>query len=86
MLALALAACSASTPSARARILLPALPPQVARETPRPVNLPPGPLNQVQTETLWARDRSELSACRVEKGAIVDFYGQLQRGLAGEGK
>ncbi len=81
--ALALTACSGSTPSASGRIVLSPLPAQLVRETPAPVSLPAAPVSRAQTEQLWARDRSALAACRIEKGALVAHYDQLSALLRG---
>ncbi|RYE43594.1 MAG: hypothetical protein EOP24_27605 [Hyphomicrobiales bacterium] len=75
-----LAACAASTPSARASIHLPPLPAKLT-SCERPVLMPEVELNQAQVEGLWARDRAALVKCGVRLGDLVAFYEDLSRRL-----
>lgn len=81
---LALAACSVSTPSARAPIELPAIPVEIL-ECGYAVTIPvPGAgkkISQFQTETLWLKDRRTLRDCRSNHEATVRFYENLRTEL-----
>jgi len=85
----ALTACSASTPSAKAPIVLPALPIEVGAcesgvviPTPKPGTK----LSQLEVERLWMKDRRSLRSCRLMHGATLQFYENLRANLAATGK
>lgn len=79
-----LAACSVSTPSARAPIALPALPVELRScgyGVPIPEPAPDRKISQLQTETLWLKDRKTLKTCRTNHEATVKFYEDLRSNL-----
>lgn len=84
MALLVLAACSVSTPSAKAPITLPELPVELVN-CGYGVAIPqPGPgakLSQLQTETLWLKDRKTLRNCRNNHNLTVQFYNELRSNL-----
>lgn len=88
MLASSVAACSALTPSDKAKIELPMLPPEVYVCKPdgtcepvckRPVFIPDRDITRAETEKLWRRDRINLVACRMTAKTIADFYENLRK-------
>jgi hypothetical protein len=88
MLASSVAACSALTPSAKAKIELPALPPELLLckpdgtcepVCPRPVFIPDRDITRAESEKLWRRDRLNLLACRTKAQTITDFYENLRK-------
>lgn len=79
-----LAACSVSTPSAKAPIRLPALPAEI-RNCGSAVVLPERKLNQLETETYWLKDRKTLKSCRNNHSATVNFYEKLRINLSQPG-
>ncbi|QIG75128.1 hypothetical protein EVC15_066 [Rhizobium phage RHph_N2_6] len=88
MLASSAAACSALTPSAKAKIELPALPPELQVCKPdgtcepicvRPVLIPERDISRAEAEKLWRRDRLHFVACRMSAQAIADFYENLRK-------
>ncbi|SOC90138.1 hypothetical protein SAMN05216358_0162 [Rhizobium sp. AN5] len=76
-----LAACSVSTPSARAPINLPAIPVEL-QDCGEGVLLPDRKLNQLETETYWLRDRKTLKNCRNVHKTTIDFYEDLRTRLS----
>lgn len=81
MLVSILAACTASTPSARSPIDLPSLPAKLSRACERPVTLPQEGLTRAEVEQLWARDRAALVKCGYSLNALVAFYEDLRSRL-----
>ena len=84
------AACSVSTPSARAPIFLPALPRELVCKDgekdckpvcPYGVLIPDRDINQAEAEAYWRRDRASLKTCREVNKAIVSFYETLRHNL-----
>lgn len=82
-----LTGCAASTPTASARIDLPALPAALTR-CDRPVLLPgSGGMSRADVERYWARDRAALVACGRAVDGLVAYFDRLARELAaGEGR
>lgn len=81
MALLALTACAASTPSAKAPITLPPLPGELAvvnRPVPIPVPRPNEKLTQYQVEHYWSTDRGNLKSCFATHGAVTTFYNDLR--------
>ncbi len=76
-----LAACSASTPSARAPITLPEIPVEL-QTCDEGVLLPEKHLSQLETETYWLKDRKTLKNCRNTHRATIDFYEDLKTRLS----
>lgn len=50
----------------------------------KPVLLPERELKQVESESYWIADRSELISCADEKAALVDFYRDRDHRIAGK--
>lgn len=80
MLALAVTACSASTPSVSGPILLPPLPHSVTT-CERPGLLPEAGLTRAQVEQLWARDRGNLIKCGATLETLITYYEGLSSDL-----
>lgn len=81
----ALAACSVSTPSAKAPIALPAIPVELVEcgyGVPIPEPKPGAKISQLQTETLWLKDRKTLRNCRTNHELTIRFYEDLRNRLA----
>lgn len=74
--ALILSGCAASTPSASARLDLPALPPSLTR-CDRPAALPSAGLTRADVERYWARDRAALVRCGANVDGLVAYYDRL---------
>lgn len=77
----ALAACSVSTPSARAPISLPEIPVEL-QHCGEAALLPDKKLNQLETETYWLKDRKTLKTCRTNHQATIKFYETLRTNLS----
>jgi len=61
-----------------------ALPPaELAAECPRPIDLPPGPMNRGEALRRWARDRAALASCGARHAAQTRFYRERDAALAG---
>lgn len=85
------AACSVSTPSAKAPISLPELPARFACTVedkdcipacPYAAKLPDRDIKQVEAETYWRQDRGSLKTCRESYGAVVRYYENLRTKLS----
>lgn len=79
-----LTGCAASTPSASARISLPALPAALTR-CDRPAALPSAGLTRADVERYWARDRAALVRCGANLDGLVSYYDRLARDFDGAG-
>lgn len=86
------AACSVSTPSAKAPINLPELPKELycdpeKDETCAPVcpyatEIPDRDINQSEAEKLWRQDRVSLKTCRDKLTSTVKYYQVLRSNLS----
>lgn len=77
-----LTGCAASTPSASARLALPALPATVTTCA-RPGVLPSAAMSRADVERYWARDRAALLRCGASVAALVAYYDRLAGELDG---
>lgn len=68
--------CAASTPSASARLSLPALPASVT-SCARPSPLPAKSMSRADVERYWARDRAALVRCGAAVDGLVAYYDRL---------
>jgi hypothetical protein len=90
LVASSVAACSASTPSAKVPVDLPPLPVEFTctpdktdckPPCPYAVLIPDRDIDQAETERLWRVDRTGLVTCRKNSAAVVTFYDNLRTNL-----